>query len=159
MKKTHSFIMKVYLVVLSAKTIAKFCHFYLPVGKEYLYMRILAAFHPYFYLSYTANAVQVVLNLWQVVPVYYYIYGHRPENITLWRLLLITKIIFDIIGNTYAYAVFRAAHHDGGTSFLAIYVILSVIIYVPATIIWFLQAFQGEYLYAFGENRSGQSAG
>ena len=32
---------------------------------------------------------------------------------------------------------------------MAIYVALSILIYIPSTLIWFLQAFQGEYIYAF----------
>lgn len=141
--------MKIYLVFLAAKAVAKFCNFYLPISKEYFYFRIVSAFHPYFMLDYTANAVQAVLNLWQIVPVFYYIYGHRPENITLWRLLFICKMIFDVIGNSYAYVIFRSAYHDGGWTFVAIYVLFSILIYIPSTLIWFLQAFQGEYIYAF----------
>ncbi len=154
MNKTYSLIMKVYLVILSAKAIAKFCNFYLPISKEFLYFKILSAFHPYFYLDYTANAVQVVLNMWQIVPVYYFIYGQRPQNIHLWRLLLIIKIIFDLIGNSYAGVMFRAAYYDGGWPLLVIYVALSVVIYIPATMIWFLIAFQDEYVYAFRRESS-----
>lgn len=149
MSKTYNFIMKVYLVFVAAKALAKFSNFYLPGSKEHFYFQVVSAFNPYFFLDYTANAVQVVLNLWQVVPVYYYIYGHRPDNIVLWRLLFITKMVFDVIGNSYAYVIFRTAYHDGGWNYVAIYVALSILIYIPSTLIWFLQAFQGEYIYAF----------
>lgn len=158
MQRTYSLIFKIYLVIMTGKALAKLIQFFFPGSKEYLYFQVLSAFHPFFCLDYTANAIQVILNLWQCVPVAYYIYDRRPGNISLWRLLFIFKILFDILGNSYAYVIFKGAYHDGGWTYVTIYLLYSILIYIPATIIWFILAFKEEYLYAFGRRSAERTA-
>lgn len=150
-KNNPHWIWKVYLIFVFFAAYKKFAFFLHPFSKINDYFVILYAFDFHFYLDYFCNMIQVFLNLFQCVPLFFFIYKRPAKNIHLWRVLFIFKIIFDVIGNSYILNEYKAAYHDGGWLICISYLIFSIALYIPSTLIWFFYAFKEEYLYAFNK--------
>ena len=140
MPKKSKWIWKIYLLFLIYGSIKKVTYLLYPSSPLAFYYLILTNLENYFLMDYICNVIQVFLNLFTCVPVFLFIYQYRPTKIYPWRVLFILKIIFDVLGNSYQLQTFKSMYHYDPLV-CASYVIASVSLYLPGTLIWFLYAF------------------
>ena len=140
MTKAQRFVWELYLWVVLFFTLRKAVSFFHPESASYLYFHILQAFDSLFLFNYFANLIQIFLNLVHVIPLALFIYRRRLFPASLWQVLFILKIIFDIAGHRYETSQFASfLHHDPLIALLLF--IPSMAIYVPAYIAQFQYAF------------------
>ncbi len=147
----QAWIWKIYLICLCLAASRKLIIFFQPYTQINNYYVILRAFDPLFNFAYFCGAIQVFFNLFQCIPLFFFIYQRPAKRIHLWRVLFILKIVFDIIGNSFVLNEYKAISYEGSWLYLLMVFFFSTAFYLPSGLVWFLYAFKDEYLFAFQE--------
>jgi len=140
MSQIQKWIWEAYFVIALSFAILKVYHLCAPGSPEFLYYAILRYFSSIFNITYGAHVIHVILNLVHCIPLLLYIHRINFLNSTVWKILFILRIIFEIFGRSYEINTFTALHYSNPKAFL--FIIVSLIIQI-------IPSYFACYQYAF----------
>jgi hypothetical protein len=143
MRLKHSWIWKIYLLILLLFVIKDAYHLLMPNSQIFFYYFILRVFDPTFYAAYTAYVMRILLNTVHWIPVFLYVYRVRFLSVEFWKCLFILRCIFEIIGHTFEMNVLASIYHAKPKILLTAFIIF-IIPHVPSYIACYGYAFRRE---------------
>ena len=74
----------------------------------YFFYHVLSSFHKSLLVLYYSNAVNSVLNVFCLVPLYAFVFHKKIFAENFWKILLLLRVVFDVCGNYYLYVTFKS---------------------------------------------------
>ena len=123
--------------------IKKAYYLFMTDSQSFFYYFILRAFDPFFYVTYTAHVMQVLLSVIHWIPVFLYVYRIRFLSVEFWKCLLILRCIFEVTGHSYEMNSLIALYYRRPKTCLTIFIIF-IIPHIPSYIVCYWYAFRRE---------------
>ncbi len=118
--------------------------FFTPDMPEHLYLHVLYAFNPEFPAAYVLTILQISLSVFHWLPLALYILGRPLGPRLLWQIMFVLRIIFDVIGNSYARNILVSLYRND-----SLLCLLTLLFLTLPYVLWYWACFR----YAFVNSR------
>ncbi len=95
-----------------------------------LFHTIIFYFFPLHLIKYLIDLCQTILSVGHLIPLALYIFKQHSSNKRLWRILFTLRLLFDIIGHSFAKIQLKSLHHEN-TTYFWISIVSIMILYLP----------------------------
>ena len=146
MKKDLLIPTKIYFIVICTLILSRGFRFFMPHENTYVYLHILSSFDPLYTYLYYLNLIQIIFNIFHIIPLFNYIYRIPLFTQKFWQRAFILKIISDIFGCSYEIMNLKAAIHSG-LFFFSCVAIASAAIYLPFYFMCYGYAFKDQKIF------------
>lgn len=143
MSNRTKWLWEIYLPFFFILAVGRAVSFFAPQTPEHLYFKILYAFNPVFYISYSLSLIQIVLTLLHGLPLALYTFRVRWLKPRLWQYLLILRVIFDLTGHPYEMNTVVSMYHTS-PQLCALTILFAVLPYLPSYWACYAYAFRQE---------------
>lgn len=140
MKKT-GFVWKIYLFAYSIYLLGNIGKLLIPGAFANLYYHTLIAFHPFFLIPYDLALIQAFFNLFNLIPLFLYVFRIHFLSARFWQAILVARVIFDLTGHSVEINNAMAIYHANREWFLST-IALWLIMAIPSYGACFQYAFK-----------------
>ena len=141
MSKKIKWFWEVCFILYAVLTIRRAVEFFSPHSEIFFYYYFLCAFDHHYLFIYVLNLLQIIFNLWHCLPMGFYTYDIFWLRPKVWQYLLMMKIVFDVMGNSYDKQLLLSLYHSDPKIALTVF-LQGFIFQIPAYIACYRYAFR-----------------